>query len=90
MVFESRVFLPEGVCVLFAVNEGPIIAFAALDLCLSFMLLFLFAYPLHRHLKTMSLEHDRMDDKLLKLMKKNMILSTLITSSTFCNLLTMV
>jgi len=90
IVFSAQVFIPEGVCVMVAVTSGPVIAFAVLDLVLSAMLLVLFAYPLWKHLKQISSDHDIGHDKLYKLMKRNMLLSWIITSSTFLNLLAMV
>jgi len=57
-----------------------------MDLLFSLLLLVLFAYPLHVHLKSLSRDHNLIDDKLYVLLRKNMILSVLITTATFVNL----
>ena len=73
---------------MFSLMEGPIIGFAAADLLLSICLLALFAYPLYQHLKLVNVTNEK-ENKLLKLLKKNLILSFVIMTSTFCNLLAM-
>jgi len=90
LVFNAQVFQPEGVCVMFSDSSGPIIAFAVLDTILSICLLALFVYPLRLHLKSISSDHNMSDDRLYKLMRRNMILSTVIMISTFASLVAMV
>jgi hypothetical protein len=58
-----------------------VIAFAVCDFLFSLLLLTLFAVPLRNHLRVMK-DIDEQDQKLYHLIKKNLILSTLICLST--------
>lgn len=87
IIFDAKVTQPEGFCVIQFGNPTPVIVFAGLDVLFSIFLLVLFAYPLYQHLKSVSLEHRMSEDKLYKLMKRNMGLSLCITFATFCNLI---
>jgi hypothetical protein len=82
------VFVPEGVCSLLSTNQGPVIAFAACDFAFSFLLLTLFAYPLHRHVRSVTVTAED-DSKLIQLLRKSLILSTLISCSTVTSLIGM-
>lgn len=74
---------------LFASEIAPIVSFAGTDVVLSLLMLFLFAYPLYRHLKGLKAENMDTDPMMFSVLRRNMILSTLITVSTSTNLIIM-
>jgi hypothetical protein len=84
--------MPEGVCILVSLNTGVVISFAVCDFLFSFLLLALFAYPLYKHYRALrdltarNLDHDH---RLLHLLRKSMLLSTIISCSTVGSLIGM-
>ena len=91
LIFSCRVFQPEGICVFYFVSMGPVVAFASVDVVLSLTLLFLFAYPLYDRIRRLRRDVvEQIDKSMFKLLRWNMILSTVITASTACNLIIMV
>lgn len=90
-LFEGLIYLPEGVCVMATKATYFIVMFVSCDLVLSAALLFLFIFPLVKHLqgfKRTGME-DRFEDKLHDIMRKNIVLSALVTGSAFVSLVAM-
>ncbi|KAH9253220.1 hypothetical protein BASA81_008902 [Batrachochytrium salamandrivorans] len=90
-LFEGLIYLPEGVCVMSTTATYFIIMFVSCDLVLSAALLFLFIFPLVKHLqgfKRTGME-DQFEDKLHMIMRKNIVLSALVTGSAFVSLVVM-
>lgn len=88
VVFYGDVFEPEGMCVLTSTTVGPIVSFAVLDLGLSLLVLFLFAYPLRVHMNQIKnkIANSANDGVMSKVLRKNLILSLLIILVTVTNL----
>jgi hypothetical protein len=90
--FGGRVMIPEGHCVAFTFDEMPLIMFAVADVLLSTLLLALFIYPIWRTLKRLGSSGSTATSGeilLAYVMKRNLILSILITTSTFTGLMGM-
>jgi hypothetical protein len=54
LIFDGRVLYPEGCCVQVTSDQTPMLAFALCDIALSGCMLFLFAYPLRKHIKVIN------------------------------------
>jgi hypothetical protein len=86
------VLRPEGVCALISLYPAVVIAFAVSDFMFSFLLLALFAYPLYSHYRSLrgmnAISVDR-DNRLPHLLRKSLLLSSLISCSTVSSLVGM-
>ena len=82
VVYFSGYVTQSGVCIQFTLEVAPIIAFAACDLALSVLMLSLFVLPLTSH-ATIVEAHRGKKNKLRRIAKKNLILSSVALSSTF-------
>lgn len=92
VLFKGRVLYPEGCCVMITTNQAPLAAFAVADIALSSCMLFLFAFPLHRHLQNMRKSDSTKragNGAVLKVIIRNLCMSGLAMLSTFISLLTM-
>jgi hypothetical protein len=69
--------VPEGTCVLVTIDQAPMLAFAVCDVALSSSMLFLFAYPLRKHVQRMD-KRNSGDLHVLSMLTRNLMLSSLV------------